>query len=67
MVWLGGEKSCSLTFLVRATIGSTRLCNFYLVDDQVLAGQGLVWLSALIPALWLGWQLGVRGGWQRLL
>jgi hypothetical protein len=47
--------------------GSTRLCNFYLVDDQVLAGQGLVWLSALIPALWLGWQLGVRGGWQRLL
>jgi cytochrome c oxidase assembly factor CtaG len=30
-----------------------RLCNFYLRDDQTIAGQGLVGLSVAIPALWL--------------
>jgi hypothetical protein len=34
---------------------STRLCNFYLLDDQTLAGQGLVLLSVALPVLWL-WQ-----------
>lgn len=29
-----------------------RLCNFYLMDDQVVAGQGLVALSVVIPLLW---------------
>ncbi|MEO8838831.1 MAG: hypothetical protein ABI351_08965 [Herbaspirillum sp.] len=46
---------------------STRLCNFYLVDDQIVAGQGLVVLAVLIPALWLWWRLYVRGGWRHLL
>lgn len=31
---------------------SVRLCNAYLLDDQVIAGQGLVLLSVAIPALW---------------
>lgn len=46
---------------------STRLCNFYLVDDQIVAGQGLVVLAVLIPAVWLWWRLYVRGGWRHLL
>ena len=29
-----------------------RLCNFYLVDDQVWAGMGLVALAIAIPLLW---------------
>lgn len=29
-----------------------RLCNFYLVDDQVWAGMGLVVLAIVIPLLW---------------
>lgn len=29
-----------------------RLCNFYLVDDQVWAGMGLVALAVVIPLLW---------------
>ncbi len=29
-----------------------RLCNFYLVDDQVTAGMGLVSLAIIIPLLW---------------
>ncbi|GAB2884247.1 hypothetical protein [Paralcaligenes ginsengisoli] len=33
--------------------GSVRLCNFYLVDDQVLAGRGLLVLSIALPVLWL--------------
>jgi len=31
---------------------TVRLCNAYLLDDQVIAGQGLVLLSIAIPALW---------------
>lgn len=31
---------------------SVRLCNAYLLDEQVIAGQGLVLLSIAIPALW---------------
>lgn len=31
---------------------SVRLCNAYLLDDQVIAGQGLVALSIAIPAFW---------------
>ncbi|WP_238552130.1 hypothetical protein [Herminiimonas sp. CN] len=31
---------------------SVRLCNAYLLDDQLIAGQGLVALSIAIPALW---------------
>ena len=30
-----------------------RLCNYYLIDDQVLAGTMLVWLSVALAALWL--------------
>ncbi|TEA77579.1 hypothetical protein ERE07_14830 [Allopusillimonas ginsengisoli] len=29
-----------------------RLCNFYLLDDQEIAGNGLVALSILLPAIW---------------
>lgn len=29
-----------------------RLCNFYLLDDQVWAGRGLVILAVLLPAAW---------------
>ncbi|WP_157691573.1 hypothetical protein [Noviherbaspirillum autotrophicum] len=29
-----------------------RLCNFYLVDDQVWAGMGLVTLAVVLPLLW---------------
>lgn len=28
---------------------TTRLCNFYLAGDQVVAGRGLVALSVLLP------------------
>lgn len=31
---------------------SVRLCNAYLLDDQIIAGQGLVVLSIAIPAFW---------------
>lgn len=31
---------------------TVRLCNAYLLDDQLIAGQGLVVLSIAIPALW---------------
>lgn len=31
---------------------AVRLCNAYLLDDQVVAGQGLVVLSIAIPAFW---------------
>jgi hypothetical protein len=34
-----------------------RLCNAYLLDDQLRAGQGLVLLSVALPALWLWHQL----------
>ena len=34
-----------------------RLCNAYLLDDQLRAGQGLVLLSVAVPALWLWHQL----------
>lgn len=39
---------------------STRLCNFYLIDDQVVAGVGLVTLAIAIPALWCASQKQVR-------
>ncbi len=39
---------------------STRLCNFYLLDDQVLAGTGLVTLAVVIPVLWCLGQASVR-------
>lgn len=32
---------------------SVRLCNAYLLDDQLLAGRGLVVLSIVLPLLWL--------------
>lgn len=32
---------------------STRLCNFYLLNDQVWAGRGLVILAVMIPVCWL--------------
>lgn len=31
---------------------AVRLCNAYLLDDQLIAGQGLVILSIAVPALW---------------
>lgn len=36
-----------------------RLCNFYLLDDQVWAGRGLVILAVLLPAWW-AWVEAVR-------
>lgn len=30
-----------------------RLCNAYLLDDQQRLGQGLIWLSAIVAAIWL--------------
>ncbi len=30
-----------------------RVCNAYLLDDQVLLGQGVVWLAAITAAVWL--------------
>ncbi|HJV84266.1 MAG TPA: hypothetical protein VJ698_02235 [Noviherbaspirillum sp.] len=39
---------------------STRLCNFYLIDDQVVAGVGLVVLAIVVPALWCASQKQVR-------
>ncbi|HTN64678.1 MAG TPA: hypothetical protein VL051_00645 [Burkholderiaceae bacterium] len=41
---------------------ATRLCNFYLLDDQVLAGQGLVLLSVALPVLWVWRQLRRHSG-----
>ncbi len=32
---------------------SVRLCNFYLPDDQIIAGRWLVALSIVLPLLWL--------------
>ena len=32
---------------------SVRLCNFYLLDDQDIAGKGLVVLAVILPILWL--------------
>ena len=43
-----------------------RLCNFYLLDDQLRAGQGLVLLSVLLPALWL-WRVLRGPAGRRLL
>ena len=31
----------------------TRVCNAYLLDDQVLLGQSLVWIAAAIALAWL--------------
>ncbi|NYT62753.1 hypothetical protein H0A66_10555 [Alcaligenaceae bacterium] len=31
----------------------TRLCNFYLLNDQEIAGKGLVVLAVVLPAVWL--------------
>jgi len=31
---------------------TTRLCNFYLLDDQVIAGRGLVALAIALPVWW---------------
>ena len=31
----------------------TRVCNAYLLDDQVLLGQSLVWIAAGIALAWL--------------
>lgn len=31
---------------------AVRLCNSYLLDDQVMAGRGLVLLSIAIPVIW---------------
>jgi hypothetical protein len=30
-----------------------RLCNFYLIDDQIRAGDALLWISVTLAALWL--------------
>lgn len=30
-----------------------RLCNAYLLDDQVRLGRGLVWIAATVAAVWL--------------
>ena len=32
---------------------TSRLCNFYLLNDQQYAGIGLVVLSIALPVLWL--------------
>lgn len=32
---------------------TVRLCNFYLLDDQAVAGNGLVVLSIALPLVWL--------------
>lgn len=34
-----------------------RLCNFYLLGDQELAGRGLVVVAVVLPAVWL-WSIG---------
>lgn len=34
----------------------TRLCNFYLLGDQEIAGEGLVVLAVVLPAVWLWWE-----------
>ena len=39
---------------------NTRVCNAYLLDDQRLLGQGLVWLAIGIAAVWL-----LRLGWRQ--
>jgi hypothetical protein len=31
----------------------TRLCNFYLLDDQEIAGNGLLALAIILPLVWL--------------
>jgi len=31
---------------------TVRLCNAYLLDDQVRLGRGLVWIAAAVAALW---------------
>ncbi len=31
---------------------TARLCNFYLLDDQVWAGRGLVILAIVLPSIW---------------
>ncbi len=33
-----------------------RLCNSYLIDDQVVAGTGLVMLALAVPLLWCAYQ-----------
>ena len=38
-----------------------RLCNAYLLDDQVRLGQWLIGVAALIAAVWLAWV-----GWQQV-
>ncbi len=32
---------------------TTRLCNFYLLSDQEIAGKGLVFLAIALPVYWL--------------
>lgn len=33
---------------------TARLCNFYLLDQQLVAGQGLVALAVVVPLIWVG-------------
>lgn len=32
----------------------TRVCNAYLLDDQVRLGEGLIWIAALVGLVWFG-------------
>lgn len=41
-----------------------RLCNAYLLDDQQNLGQGLIWLSIVIPLVWLLHVAGFGHGWR---
>ncbi|MEO8600092.1 MAG: hypothetical protein ABI656_09715 [bacterium] len=61
--WARANRVIQLFFLgnfawMMAIIGmlyqdtTVRLCNAYLLDDQLIAGQGLVVLSIVIPTLW---------------
>ncbi len=38
----------------------SRLCNFYLLDDQVWAGRGLVILAILLPSIWFAFEFKAR-------
>lgn len=61
--WVQGGATIQAFFFVgwammTATVGliyqdsSIRLCNYYLVDDQIVAGKGLVLISFVVTTVW---------------
>ncbi len=53
LFFLGGFCWMSAAVGLLYQSDSVRLCNFYLPDDQVIAGRCLVALSIVLPLLWL--------------